>query len=112
MYCMFFERYGDVVVRAVLRLLEVLLRVPEVPSTVKLLAYSCTYSRLIDFDRRLKTFNEKFIRDFVMVNMFYIHYCRPREYYNRVVRCTPKQGSGNNYYRNRIPNTTVILELQ
>jgi hypothetical protein len=34
---MFFEQYGDVVVPAVLSVLEVLRRVPEVPSTVKLL---------------------------------------------------------------------------
>jgi hypothetical protein len=78
MYCMFFERYGDVEVPAVLR-------VPEVPSTVKLLAYSSTGSRLIDFDRRFITANQKFIRDFVMVNMFYIHCCRSRKNYNRVV---------------------------
>jgi hypothetical protein len=44
-----------------------------------------TYSSSQDFDCRLKTANEKFIGDFVMLNIFYIHFCRLREYYNRVV---------------------------
>jgi hypothetical protein len=52
MYCMFFERYGDVVVPVLI--------------TVQLLAYSSP----TDFDCRLKTANEKFILDFVMVNIF------------------------------------------
>jgi hypothetical protein len=61
MYCMFFEWYGDVVVLGT-----------EYGTVTSALEY--VYSRLIDFDRRLKTANEKFIRDFVMVNIFYIHY--------------------------------------
>jgi hypothetical protein len=35
-----------------------------------------TYSCSQDFDCRLKTANEKFIGDFVMLNIFYIHFCR------------------------------------
>ncbi len=60
MYCMFFERYGDVVV--------------PVLSTVLLLACSSAYSPSTDFDCQLKTANEKFILGVVMVNIFYIHY--------------------------------------
>ncbi len=50
-----------------------------------------TYSCSQDFDCRLKTANEKFIGDFVMLNIFYIHFCRLREYFKRVVhpsKCT------------------------
>jgi hypothetical protein len=48
MYCMFFERYGDVVVPGT-----------EYGTVSSVLEY--VYSSLIDFDRRLKTANEKFI---------------------------------------------------
>ena len=62
MYCMFFERYGDVVVPGT----------EYGTGTIVLeYVYSAGTSSLIHFDRRLKTANEKFFRDFVMVNIFY-----------------------------------------
>jgi hypothetical protein len=69
----FFERYGDVVVPET--------KYGAVP-TWSILVLLFVFS----FDRfRLKTGNEKLIRNFVKVNIFYTRFCWPREYYNRVV---------------------------
>ena len=60
LYCMFFERYGrDLVVPGT--------EYGTVTSVLDVYTYSCSTA----FDCRLKTANDNFIGDFVMVNIFY-----------------------------------------